>query len=104
MQGTSRDRRSPSWGRGIWGQLFWSLLRRAYRAPVSRLRELKDEPTPESLTCYINHLCIPVPGQNKVSHVVITTDVMDSPIGRLGARAESTVFRQLRRMNLTDRF
>ena len=54
---------APSWGRGIWGQLFfWSLLRRAYRAPVSRLRELKHEPTPESLTCYINHLCIPVPG------------------------------------------
>jgi len=48
-------------GAGAFGAIIWSLLRRAYRAPVSRLRELKHEPTPESLTCYINHLCIPVP-------------------------------------------
>jgi len=53
--------KKPYLGAGAFGQLFWSLLRRAYRAPVSRLRELKHEPTPESLTCYINHLCIPVP-------------------------------------------
>jgi hypothetical protein len=36
---------------------------------TSRLREFKHEPTPESLTCNINHLCIPVQGPNKVSHV-----------------------------------
>jgi len=60
-QGTSPRSKKPYLGQGRLGQLFWSLLRRAYRAPVSRLRELKHEPTPESLTCYINHLCIPVP-------------------------------------------
>jgi hypothetical protein len=53
MQGTSPRSKKPFLGPGIWGHLFWSLLRRAYQAPVSRLRELKHEPTPESLTHYI---------------------------------------------------
>jgi hypothetical protein len=77
--------KKPFLGPGIWGRLFWSLLRRAYRAPVSRLRELKHEPIPESLTCNIIICAFRCRGQNKVSHVVITTDVMDSPVGGLRA-------------------
>jgi hypothetical protein len=40
------------------GHYYTALIGRLFRACANS----STKPTPESLTCYINHLCIPAPG------------------------------------------